>query len=84
MPNDARAHAAQGLIALERGDLDFADSEIELAVKLNGKDPDVNSIAYQFYRKSINPKMAMSTLIAGFELDQQTYLHCEIAPIFLE
>ncbi|QQR59417.1 MAG: hypothetical protein IPG59_07985 [Candidatus Melainabacteria bacterium] len=62
LPNDARAHAAQGLIALERGDLDFADSEIELAVKLNGKDPDVNSLAYQFYRKSINPKMAMSTL----------------------
>lgn len=62
LPNDARAHAAQGLIALERGDLDFADSEIELAVKLNGNDPDVNSIAYQFYRKSINPKMAMATL----------------------
>ncbi len=62
LPNDARAHAAQGLIALERGDLDFADSEIELAVKLNGKDSDVNSLAYQFYRKSINPKMAMATL----------------------
>jgi tetratricopeptide (TPR) repeat protein len=62
LPNDARTHAAQGLIALERGDLDFADSEIELAVKLNPKDPDVNSIAYQFYRKSINPKMAMATL----------------------
>lgn len=62
LPNDARAHAAQGLIALERGNLDFADSEIELAVKLNGKDPDVNSIAYQFYRKSINPTMAMATL----------------------
>jgi len=62
LPKDARAHAAQGLIAVERNDMDFANAEIELAVKLNPKDPDVNSIAYQFYRKSINPKMAMATL----------------------
>ncbi|MCW5821553.1 MAG: tetratricopeptide repeat protein [Cyanobacteria bacterium TGS_CYA1] len=62
MPNDARAHAAQALIAVDRGDLDFANSEMELAVQLNNKDPEVNSIAYQFYRKTINPKMALATL----------------------
>lgn len=62
LPKDARAHAAQALIAVEKGDIDFANSEMELAVKLDPKDPDVNSIAYQFYRKTINPKMALFTL----------------------
>lgn len=62
MPNDARAHAAQALISVDRGDIEFANSEMELALKLNDKDPEVNSIAYQFYRKTINPKMALATL----------------------
>lgn len=62
LPNDARAHAAQALIAVEKGDLDFANAEMELAVKLDPKDPDVNSICYQFYRKTINPKMALASL----------------------
>lgn len=62
VPKDARAHAAQALIAFVKGEQEFAHAEIQLAIKLAPGDPDVNEIAYEIYRKALDQDQAEAAL----------------------
>ncbi len=62
VPKDARAHAAQALNAHVKGEQDFAQAEMQVAIKLAPNDPDVNSIAFTVYRKALDQDQAEAAL----------------------